>query len=108
MSALCPSGGGYTDGHKDGYVKVGLYQGVQTDPSIVPIEIVVEDTGLVCLPLVSHFSTDGFSLGHVRDICSGEALSPFLPGKALCSRHRSWFGNWYVTFGSLIADAHPL
>jgi hypothetical protein len=89
-------------------VKVGLYQGVQTDPSIVPIEIVVEDTGLVCLPLVSHFSTDGFGLGHVRNIRSGEALSPFLPGKAPRSRHRPWLGNWYATFGFLIADAHHL
>jgi hypothetical protein len=89
-------------------VKVGLYQGVQTDPSIVPIEIVVEDTGPVCLPLVSHFSTDCCGLGHVRDICSGEALSSFLPGNALRSRHRPWFGNWYATFGFPIADAHPL
>lgn len=31
---------------QEGYVKVGLYRGVQTDPSSVPIEIVVEDTGM--------------------------------------------------------------
>ncbi|KAG8756805.1 His Kinase A domain containing protein [Serendipita sp. 396] len=30
---------------QDGYVKVGLYRGVSTDPSLVAVEIVVEDSG---------------------------------------------------------------
>ncbi|PVF92733.1 hypothetical protein CPB86DRAFT_819388 [Serendipita vermifera] len=30
---------------QEGYVKVGLYRGAQTDYSVMPIEIVVEDTG---------------------------------------------------------------
>jgi len=36
-----------SDSSKDGYVKVGLYRGVQEDAATVPVEIVVEDTGLV-------------------------------------------------------------